>query len=109
MLKYDSVFGRFPVDVDVYDEGLVIDILGIVESMNGLVCPHCQEIIFPFGRVKGEDFARTYDLPLLASIPLDPRAVEAGDNGQPLVLQAGESPAKKALATLAANVIQRCG
>ncbi len=25
MLKYDSVFGRFPVDVDVYDEGLVID------------------------------------------------------------------------------------
>lgn len=85
------------------------DILGIVESMNGLVCPHCQEIIFPFGRVKGEDFARTYDLPLLASIPLDPRAVEAGDNGQPLVLQAGESPAKKALATLAANVIQRCG
>ena len=25
MLKYDSVFGKFPVDVDVYDEGLVID------------------------------------------------------------------------------------
>ncbi len=83
-------------------------ILGIVESMNGLVCPHCQEVIFPFGKVTGEEFAKTYDLPLLASIPLDPKAAEAGDNGQPIVLQDTESPAQKALSELAANVIQRC-
>ncbi len=84
------------------------EVLGIVESMNGLICPHCQEVIFPFGKIRGEEFAKTYDLPLLASIPLDPQAAEAGDNGQPVVLLPGESPAKKALSTLAENVIQRC-
>ena len=25
MLKYDSAFGRFPADLDIYDEGLIID------------------------------------------------------------------------------------
>ena len=25
MLKYDSTFGRFPADLDIYDEGLIID------------------------------------------------------------------------------------
>lgn len=83
-------------------------ILGIVESMNGLVCPHCNEIIFPFGKTSGEDFAKKYDLPLLASIPLDPEAAEAGDKGTPVVLQETDSPSKKALRELAENILKRC-
>ncbi len=83
-------------------------ILGIVESMNGLVCPHCNEIIFPFGKTSGKDFAKKYDLPLLASIPLDPKAAEAGDKGTPVVLQETDSPSKKALWKLAENILKRC-
>jgi len=57
-------------------------ILGLVENMSGLVCPHCGEKIDLFGSGGGEKTAREMGIPFLGAIPADPRMVELGDQGE---------------------------
>ncbi|MEF2145876.1 MAG: Mrp/NBP35 family ATP-binding protein [Desulfovibrionaceae bacterium] len=82
------------------------NILGVVENMSGLVCPHCHERIDLFKRGGGEDLAKKYGLEFLGAIPLDPATVVAGDLGTPVVLLDEVSPAKQALLTLADKVAE---
>jgi Mrp family chromosome partitioning ATPase len=56
-------------------------ILGIVENMSGLSCPHCQQKISLFGAGGGTRTAKTMDVPMLGEIPLDPEIVHYGDLG----------------------------
>lgn len=56
-------------------------ILGIVENMSGLVCPHCGKEIPLFGAGGGAQMAGKLDIPLLSQIPIDPQMVEYGDRG----------------------------
>ncbi len=72
------------------------NILGVVENMSGLICPHCQERIDLFKRGGGEKLAQKYGLHFLGAIPLDPATVVAGDLGTPVVLLEQDSPAKEA-------------
>ncbi|HCF05180.1 MAG: hypothetical protein JG774_718 [Desulfomicrobiaceae bacterium] len=82
------------------------NILGVVENMSGLVCPHCAQEISLFKKGGGEELARKYGLQFLGAIPLDPATVVAGDLGKPVVLLDGESPAKIALLQFAQRVVQ---
>jgi ATP-binding protein involved in chromosome partitioning len=59
-----------------------VKILGLVENMSGLVCPHCGEKIDLFGSGGGEKTAREMGIPFLGAIPADPRMVELGDQGE---------------------------
>ena len=81
------------------------NILGVVENMSGLICPHCSQKIDLFKRGGGEELARKYSLPFLGSIPLDPVTVVAGDLGKPVVMLDVECPAKTALLAMAERVI----
>lgn len=56
-------------------------ILGIVENMSGLVCPHCGKEIALFGAGGGVQMAGQMGVPLLSQIPIDPQMVEYGDRG----------------------------
>jgi predicted Fe-Mo cluster-binding NifX family protein len=56
-------------------------ILGIVENMSGLECPHCGKRIDLFSARGGEFMAKKENLPLLASLPIDPEFVQKGDSG----------------------------
>ena len=56
-------------------------ILGVVENMSGLLCPHCGEEVPLFGSGGGVKMAAQMDLPILAQIPVDPEMVDAGDRG----------------------------
>lgn len=56
-------------------------ILGLVENMSGLHCPHCGKTIELFGARGGELTASKENLPLLASLPIEPEFVRAGDTG----------------------------
>jgi MinD superfamily P-loop ATPase len=80
------------------------DILGVVENMSGLICPHCAERIDLFKSGGGEELARRHGLPFLGAVPLDPTTVVAGDIGKPVVLIEQDSPVKSALLELAARV-----
>jgi ATP-binding protein involved in chromosome partitioning len=74
---------------------LKLNILGVVENMSGFVCPHCGKEIDLFKTGGGEKIAREYHIPLLGRIPIDPRIVEAGDNGQMAALLSEGTPAAK--------------
>jgi ATP-binding protein involved in chromosome partitioning len=80
-------------------------VLGVVENMGGMECPHCQGHIDVFGTGGGKRLARDMHVPFLGEIPLDPRVREAGDAGTPTALSAAESPAGQALRDIADRVM----
>ena len=71
-------------------------ILGVVENMSGMECPHCGETIDVFSRGGGAKVAREMDVEFLGSIPLDPRISGASDAGTPFILSHPDSPASRA-------------
>jgi Mrp family chromosome partitioning ATPase len=73
-----------------------LPILGVVENMSGLVCPHCGKEIDVFKVGGGEAAAKELGLPFLGRIPLDPRIVTGGDAGRPFVIEHPDSEATKA-------------
>jgi ATP-binding protein involved in chromosome partitioning len=58
-----------------------VSVLGIVENMSGMRCPHCGEIIEVFKRGGGEKAARELGVDFLGAIPLDVEIVRLGDQG----------------------------
>ncbi len=75
-------------------------ILGIVENMSGLTCPHCGKDIDLFKTGGGEKAAKELGVPFLGRIPLDPHIVESTDNGKPLVETHPESEPAKILISI---------
>lgn len=64
---------------------LNMKVLGIVENMSGLACPHCHKNIDLFKSGGGIKVAKEMNVPFLGSIPIEPAVVEAGDTGIPVV------------------------
>jgi len=62
-----------------------LPVLGIIENMSGLVCPHCGEKISIFGAGGGQRMAEEMDVPFLGAIPIDPNVCALGDSGQTFV------------------------
>jgi ATP-binding protein involved in chromosome partitioning len=58
-----------------------MEILGIVENMSGLKCPHCGKSIDLFKTDGGLLTAKKEGLRLLASLPIEPEVVKRGDIG----------------------------
>lgn len=84
---------------------LGVRVLGVVENMNGFVCPKCGEItqIFPVG--EGSRVAEDMGLPFLGSLPIDPDIALAGDNGQAFVQQFKGSPTAKIMEKIVAPLL----
>jgi ATP-binding protein involved in chromosome partitioning len=82
-------------------------IVGVVENMSWLPCPHCGEKVEVFGSGGGRRVAETLTravgghVPLLGQVPLDVRLRERGDTGEPLVLADPDAPAAKVLRAVA--------
>ncbi|MDQ1260907.1 MAG: ATP-binding protein involved in chromosome partitioning [Euryarchaeota archaeon] len=66
-------------------KAMKLPVLGIVENMSGLVCPHCGEGISIFGSGGGEKMAEEMNVPFLGAIPIDPMVSALGDRGQTFV------------------------
>lgn len=56
-----------------------VPILGIIENMAYL--EHNGEKLYPFGQAKSEGLAHNYNIPLLASLPIDPILGQLADKG----------------------------
>ena len=59
-----------------------IPVLGLVENMSYMPCPHCGEKLYPFGESKALKVAEAHGLPLLAQLPIDPALAAACDAGR---------------------------
>ncbi len=86
---------------------LNLDLLGIVENMSGLRCPHCGKEIPLFKEGGGEKLAKEMDLPFLGAIPIDPEIVKAADKGVLYVENFPDSPATKALKKIADKISKK--
>ena len=85
-----------------------IPVLGVVENMSGLVCPHCQEVVEVFKTCGGERMAADMQVPFLGRIPMDPALVIAGDEGHPYVHRYGTSPTANLLEGMALSLLNTC-
>ena len=68
-------------------KNLKIPILGIIENMSELKCPHCGKNIDLFKSGGGEKVALEFNIPFLGKIPIDINLVESSDEGKPYILQ----------------------
>ena len=66
-----------------------IPILGVVENMSYLVCPHCGEKINVFGDSHIDQIAKDNDTKVLAKVPMDPAIAQAMDKGEVESIDAG--------------------
>lgn len=80
-------------------------VLGIVENMSGLACPHCGGEIDLFKKGGGRELAEKRELRFLGAIPLDLATVVSADRGVPVVLLEEDSQAKKSFLELADNIV----
>jgi ATP-binding protein involved in chromosome partitioning len=86
-------------------EKLELPVIGVIENMNGMICPHCGETIDLFSRDGGKKAAKDLGVPYLGAIPLDPEMVKAGDEGRPYILHHAKSPTRKAIDTVMENLV----
>ena len=59
-------------------KAMKLPVLGIVENMSGLNCPHCGESISIFGAGGGQRMAEEMNVPFLGAIPIDPEGLRSG-------------------------------
>jgi len=93
-----AVIVTTPQDVAVLDatksvkfaEQINVRVLGIVENMSGMVCPHCGERIDLFGKGGGKKAAEDLGVPFLGEIPLDIEMRIAGDEGRPFIIRSAD-------------------
>ncbi len=83
-----------------------LSIVGLVENMSGLHCPHCQGFIPIFRTGGGKKTAERMKLPFLGSLPFDPAVVEGGDRGRPVLENDTDTPFKEALQEFAEAVLK---
>jgi len=64
-----------------FSEKLNIPIIGLVDNMHELICPHCGESIDVFGTGGVEKASKDFNIPILARLPIEPKVAEMEDNG----------------------------
>ena len=84
---------------------LNLKVLGIIENMSGMVCPHCGRRIDLFKEGGGEKVALELGIPFLGKIPVDPQIVISGDDGKPFIATQPESEASRAFMDIVENIM----
>ncbi len=109
-----AVIVTTPQDVAVMDaikaakfiEKIEVPVIGVIENMSGMICPHCGETIDIFSKGGGKKAAEDLGVPYLGAIPLDPEMVKAGDEGRPIILRHADSPTGKAVDAVMENLVR---
>ena len=69
-----------------------VPILGVVENMSYLKCPHCGERVDVFSYGGGRKTAENMNVPFLGELALDPAVRIGGDSGKPITLSEDGAP-----------------
>jgi len=64
-----------------FSEKLNVPIIGIIDNMHGLICPHCGKPIEVFGNGGVEKASKDFNIPILARLPIEPKVAEMEDRG----------------------------
>lgn len=84
---------------------LHVRVLGLVENMSGFACPKCGEVTQIMGSGGGREMAEDMHVPFLGSIPIDPKIVQSGDDGQAFIALKEASPAAQVFRDIVQAII----
>ena len=86
-------------------EKVNVPVLGVIENMSYFVPPDLPDRkYYIFGRGGGKKIAEELGVPFLGELPIDPRVVEGGDAGKPILVHAPESEIAQAFRALAGTI-----
>jgi ATP-binding protein involved in chromosome partitioning len=89
-------------------EKVQVPVLGIVENMSYFTPPDLPDRkYYLFGQGGGRRIASELGVEFLGEVPIDPRVVEGGDKGRPIVLDAPDAPAARAFREIAGKVARK--
>ena len=86
-----------------------VPVLGVIENMAYFTCPDTGKKYYIFGKGKVAEFAVTYNLKILGSIPVDPELSERSDKGEPVVVTHPDSEVARAFMGIAKMIAQNLG
>ncbi|MGI9641523.1 MAG: Mrp/NBP35 family ATP-binding protein [Acidimicrobiia bacterium] len=78
-------------------------IVGVIENMAGFTADDGSQYAI-FGAGGGAQLATELGVPLLASVPIDPRVAEGADAGRPVVIDRPDTPAAVAIGEAAERI-----
>lgn len=81
-----------------------VPIVGVVENMSYLQCPHCDERIEVFHRSEGKWAIEDEELSLLGRIPMDIGISKGIDSGHPLIEADPDAPEARVFREIAARI-----
>lgn len=84
-----------------------VPLLGVIENMSFLMCPHCDKGIEMFGHAGGHRLATAARLPVIGSIPLDEDLCRADEEGQTVLAARPRSPIAEVIRRVARNLAGR--
>ena len=89
-------------------EKVSVPVLGIIENMSYFVPPDLPDRrYYLFGQGGGQRVAKELGVEFLGEVPIDPRVVEGGDIGKPIVVYAPDAAPAVALRELAGKVARK--
>ena len=89
-------------------EKVGVPVLGIVENMSYFTPPDLPDRrYYIFGEGGGRRVAEELGVDFLGEVPIDPRVVQGGDKGRPILVEAPDSPAATALREIAGRVARK--
>ena len=89
-------------------EKVGVPVLGIIENMSYFTPPELPDRkYYLFGEGGGKRTAEELGVDFLGEVPIDPRVVEGGDKGSPIVLEAPDSDAARAFRDLGGLVARK--
>ena len=86
-----------------------VRVLGAVENMTRLDCPHCGKPIDVFPQVPAERSIFSSGVAAIGRIPVDPAISLAGDRGRPVLVAAPTSAPANAFREIARRTVYALG
>ena len=89
-------------------EKVDVPVLGVVENMSYFTPPDLPDRkYYIFGEGGGKRIAEELGIDFLGEIPIDPRVVEAGDQGRPIVVDSPDSDTARCFQRLSETVVRK--
>jgi ATP-binding protein involved in chromosome partitioning len=85
-------------------ERVGVPVVGVVENMGAFTDPESGRRYELFSSGGGQRLAEEIGVPLLGSVPLQPRLAEQADAGQPVLVASPNSPAAQSLRRIATEL-----
>ena len=69
----------------------MVPIVGVIENMSYLECPHCKQHTHIFGKGGGQIVSEQFNIPFIGEIPLHPLIMTGSDIGKSVEISAPDS------------------